>query len=376
MVGRLSDNVFATSEIHALGRIEFATNYKTVCPITRSREEFENALNYYNGNIERTCMNDAIREAIRQIKTFTDSPRRARRNCKKLIICLSDGINNHGHKTTEILHDWKRRNKIIIDLISFVRDDQLKTEEEVLQARQMRKLCTDSGGYVYQNIQFLSDIELAAMFEQEAAVWLSKRCRTSCGAVDKPERYVPPSFKEMAVHQLPSSNNVQSSSQSRRIFNEFHALLSHPLDDVTIFAVPSDIAFWKVILKGPAETPYERKFWMLFVEFDSNYPKCSPNVRFATPIYHVNISGDGKICHQILGRGWSQQTKMRIVFENILDLLKKPNFDDAVSLEMAHLYNKNNNEYKKQAEIHSKKYAKTDIEILKREYRLEEDNYQ
>jgi ubiquitin-protein ligase len=64
------------------------------------------------------------------------------------------------------------------------------------------------------------------------------------------------------------------------------------------------------------------------------------------------------------------------VFENILDLLKKPNFDDAMSLEMAHLYNKNNNEYKKQAEIHSKKYAKPDIEILKREYRLEEDNYQ
>ena len=120
MISRLSDNVFTTSEIHALGRIEFATKHKIVCPITRSREEFEKARDYYNGDKEWTCMNDAIGEAIKQIKTFTDSPRRARRDCKKLIICLSDGINNYGDTKIAKLRDLVMRNKIVIDFISFI----------------------------------------------------------------------------------------------------------------------------------------------------------------------------------------------------------------------------------------------------------------
>lgn len=377
MISRLSDNVFTASEVHALGRIEFATKCKTVCPITRSREEFEKARSYYNGDKEWTCMNDAIGEAIRQIKTFTDSPRRARRNCKKLIICLSDGINNRGNTEIGKLRNLALGNKIVIDLISFIRDDQLKSEKEILYARQMRDLCIQSHGYVYRNIQLLSDIELTALFEQEAAAWLSKRSQTSYGLVDKPERDVPVMFKETAV-QVSSIRDVPSSSVSRRVFSELRAIVKDQdlSESVAVFAVPSNIAFWKVILKGPDETSYQGKFWMVYVEFNSNYPKCSPDVRFITPIYHVNISGDGKICHQIFNQGWSQSAKMRTVFSNILDLLKKPNPDDAVSLEMAHLYNKNKKEYDKQAEIHSKKHAQNSIDALKREYQLEEDDNQ
>ncbi|CAF4374166.1 unnamed protein product, partial [Rotaria sordida] len=112
--------------------------------------------------------------------------------------------------------------------------------------------------------------------------------------------YIPSTFQEKANRQLPSDNAIQNSSRSRRILNELHAMLKYPSEDIIVFAVLKNIAFWKVILKGPEETPYQEKFWMLYVEFDSHYPNYPPNVRFVTPIYHVNISGDGKICHQIL----------------------------------------------------------------------------
>ncbi|CAF1078389.1 unnamed protein product [Didymodactylos carnosus] len=372
MLGRLSDNILSADVVHAFGLIEFATKYKTVCPITRSRELFDKALTLDECSGDWTCMYDAIREAIRQIKTFADSPMRARKDCKKLIICLSDGINNSGDTTIQNLHDLTKRNSIVIDLISFVRDDQLKRQEEVAKARQFRTLCTDSGGYIYQNLHVLSDIELASIFEQEAAVWLSKRSKTSHGTIDKPERYIPPNFEESAIRQPSSNKNIQSSSRLRRILNEFQAMLSCSSENVTIFAVSDNIAFWKVILKGPVDTPYQGRFWMLYVEFHAHYPNCPPNVRFVTPIYHVNITGDGKICHQILGRCWCSLTKMSAIFENIFDLLKKPNFDDAISVEKAHLYRENPDDYRRQAEAHSKKYAKNDVKKLKCEYRLED----
>ena len=209
MLGRLSDNVLSTTEIHAFGLITFAKEYKTICPITRSREQFEKALAYDAGIGEWTCMYDSIREAIRQIKIFSSSPIRAVEDCKKLIICLSDGINNYGSTTIDDLRKLVKTNNIVIDFISFIRDDQFKNEKEATKTREFRKLCIDSSGYIYQNLQILSDIELTSIFEQEAAVWLSKRSKKSRGFIDKPERYISPIFEEKAQHQVPWDTNVQ-----------------------------------------------------------------------------------------------------------------------------------------------------------------------
>jgi uncharacterized protein YegL len=105
MLGRLSDNILSADEFHAFGLIEFATKYKTVCPITQSREQFEKALSFDDCPGDRTCMYDAIHKAIQQIKTFIGRSLQVRKDCKKLIICISDGINNFGESTIENLHD-------------------------------------------------------------------------------------------------------------------------------------------------------------------------------------------------------------------------------------------------------------------------------
>jgi ubiquitin-protein ligase len=63
---------------------------------------------------------------------------------------------------------------------------------------------------------------------------------------------------------------------------------------------------------------------------------------------------------------------MSAVFDNILDLLKKPNFDDAMSLEKAHLYRENPDNYRRQAEAHSNKYGENDVNKLKRQHQLED----
>ncbi|CAF1452580.1 unnamed protein product [Adineta ricciae] len=374
MLGRLSDNILSTNEVYAFGLIAFGEHYKTICRLTRAREEFDRALSSDQCDASWTCMYDAIGEAIRQIAAFTSSPIRARKDCKRLIICLSDGIDNRSKTTINDLKGLVKKHNVAIDLISFVHDKQLKNPQEVEKATQIRKLCAESGGYVYNNLRTRSNIELASMFEQEAAVWLSKRSKSKSGTVDKPERYVPLAFEQRASQQVSSNDTISKSSCLRLIMREFISIKTRPIKNVMIFAVDNNIAFWKVILKGPPKTPYEDRFWMLYVEFNDKYPNCPPNVRFFTPIFHVNINADGKICHQILNRNWCVRTTMSTVFENILDLLKKPNFEDGLVLEMTHLYKENANEYEKQAKFHADRYAASDVETLKKQHKLQDDN--
>ncbi|CAF3199009.1 unnamed protein product [Rotaria sp. Silwood2] len=375
MLGTLSDNMLPKDQVHAFGLIEFGQSVKVTCPITRNRNKFEKALKSHTLMGEWTHMYDAVNEAIRRIKVYINSPLRAKKNCRKLIICLSDGINNAGSTTIETLHRQLIDNKIVIDFVSFLHDNQLNDKDNNT-IREFRQLCINSGGYVYSKLHYRSKIEVATMFEQEAAVWLSKRASESHGIVEKPERHVNPNFQQSAVCQVCYNGNIQNSSHFVRIYKEFIAIHDHQSDEFFVFVVFNNISCWKVILKGPERTPYENKYWMLYVEFGESYPSYPPNVRFVTPIYHVNISGDGKICHQIFDQSWAELTKMTTVFNSIIDLLKKPNFSDAVSIEKAHLYRDDPCEYEKQAKDYANMYANSDIGSLKREYQLKDDEEQ
>ena len=376
MLGTLSDNMMPRDEIHAFGLIEFGESVKVTCPITRDRNQFEKALKSHTRMGQWTHMYDAVNEAISRIKTYVGCPLRAKQDCRKLIICLSDGMNNAGSTTIESLYKKINDYKIVIDFISFLRHNQIDDKNKNKAIQNFHRLCLDSGGYIYSNLHYRSRIDLAGMFEQEAAVWLSKRATESGGFVEKPERQVNRNFQQLAVGQMSCKTNIQNSSRFGRIWKEFTETQTYDSDAILVFVVVNDISFWKVILKGPEETPYENKYWMLFVEFDSCYPAYPPNVRFVTPIYHVNITGDGKICHQIFNQGWAERTRMTTVFNNIIDLLKNPNFTDAVSIEKAQLYRDDPCEYDEQAKVHANKHAASVIESLKRKYQLNDNEEQ
>lgn len=53
--------------------------------------------------------------------------------------------------------------------------------------------------------------------------------------------------------------------------------------------------FWKMLLTGPASTPYGGGCWMLSMFFPPGYPSVAPTVRFVTPIRHCNINSVGRV---------------------------------------------------------------------------------
>lgn len=374
MLGTLSDNIVSRDQAHAFGLVHFGDSVNTsICPITRKRDEFEQALMVEPKKEEWTCMYEAIDRAISLIVAHERGQQNnVAKNCRKLIICISDGINNRTGVNLEDLLKRCKTHHIVVDFISFLRDTFLDPQQSKV-VHSFRKFCRDTEGYAYENLP-LSNIELGATFEQEAAVWLSTRDPSMSVSVEKPVRQIPKQLTLRATCCFPiyDSRSTHGNQLYTRVFREAHDIKRSNLNYATLFVCHDDIFFWKIVMKGPFGTPYDNGRWLLYVQFDDRYPAHPPSVRFFTNIYHVNISSDGKVCHHLFDRGWSNQTSMVEVFEAVLELLTEPNFDDAVSTEKAQLKSDSPEEYDKQAKKYTRIYAMRSIEQLKKEFHLED----
>jgi ubiquitin-conjugating enzyme/von Willebrand factor type A domain-containing protein len=89
-------------------------------------------------------------------------------------------------------------------------------------------------------------------------------------------------------------SNVSSVSSSRVYINEMTHMANHLPGDIDVYVSEADMSFWKVVLMGPAETPYSGGTFVLTVQLCSNFPQFPPTVRFSTPILHPNIT---KVSH-------------------------------------------------------------------------------
>ncbi|CAF3820832.1 unnamed protein product [Rotaria sp. Silwood1] len=160
---------------------------------------------------------------------------------------------------------------------------------------------------------------------------------------------------------------------NRRVSKELDDLKKSSLDNFTIFLTQENLLFWKVVMKGPDGTPYVGYYWLLSVEFSSEFPFQPPNIRFITPIYHCNINDDGRICHDILQSQWTPQTTIRVVFQEILNLIRDPNPDYVLSAVKGAQYKSNRWDYEKSIKDLNEKEAKKTIAEIMKDYKLTEN---
>uniref|UniRef100_A0A8C6WG17 UBC core domain-containing protein n=1 Tax=Neogobius melanostomus TaxID=47308 RepID=A0A8C6WG17_9GOBI len=105
--------------------------------------------------------------------------------------------------------------------------------------------------------------------------------------------------------------------KDKRILEELRNLHCHPHPFFQIFPSETDFTFWKVLMEGPPDTPYESGVFELFCQFGPDYPVKPPTVRFITPIYHCNINNVGRICHNIFDRGYNAHITMRDILDAV-----------------------------------------------------------
>uniref|UniRef100_A0A8C6SDS6 UBC core domain-containing protein n=1 Tax=Neogobius melanostomus TaxID=47308 RepID=A0A8C6SDS6_9GOBI len=156
-------------------------------------------------------------------------------------------------------------------------------------------------------------------------------------------------FKVAAV-----SNLTQVKRLKTRMFE-----LSNDLDI-------SHTAFWKVLMEGPPDTPYESGVFELFCQFGPDYPVKPPTVRFITPIYHCNINNVGRICHNIFDRGYNAHITMRDILDAVYGLLIAPEPQDPLDSILAEEYLTSRQKYDEEAKKHTETSAGQSLDEMEK----------
>jgi ubiquitin-protein ligase/uncharacterized protein YegL len=333
------------------------------CPITRNFNQFENALGRRPECGGGTPLYDAIITAIEAITTFREKySTKLNADFRQLILCLSDGENNCGTATLEMVKTRLQTEKIVFDCVSF-------TESE---AQTLVDLCVSTKGYYHLNVPHDKQ-SMTNLFELEATISVNGRDEKVAGKIQKPKRRPPTELHNPAIilKEARMSSGQVASRSFRSVTRELNSLKTNPLDNFIVFVSKENLFFWKVIMIGPSGTSYASYHWLLTLEFASNYPIQPPEVRFITPIYHCNINDDGRICHEILRGQWTQKTTIRDVLMQILDLLSDPNPQDALSTSKGAQYAASVQNYQNEILEWKRKYASETIEALMIQYNLE-----
>jgi len=162
------------------------------------------------------------------------------------------------------------------------------------------------------------------------------------------------------THEVMAQDNQEkeiSASQQRRLLHEMRRLHRDPHPSVEVFPGEENLRIWKLVMEGPAGTPYQGGAWLLSCHFPCNYPNLPPEVRFVTPIRHCNVNAYGRICHSILERNYTADTSVLAIVQCIFGLLLNPDYDDPLDSTLALEFYQGSGTYEDSIRCHVAKHA-------------------
>jgi ubiquitin-conjugating enzyme E2 S len=107
-------------------------------------------------------------------------------------------------------------------------------------------------------------------------------------------------------------------------------------------------------LEGPADTPYEGKFFLLRIAASHDFPSVPPAVHFLTKVYHPNVDpATGAVCVNTLKKDWRSTHTLSHVLSVIRCLLIVPFPESSLNEDAGRLLMESYDEYCKRARLHA-----------------------
>ncbi|KAM4605247.1 uncharacterized protein ACJ7VT_017521 [Polymixia lowei] len=166
--------------------------------------------------------------------------------------------------------------------------------------------------------------------------------------------------------KIQESKNVCFMEKDKRILEELKSLHCNPHPYFNVFPSESDFTFWKLLMQGPPDTPYEKGVFELYCQFGPDYPVKPPLVRFVTRVYHCNVNSVGRICHNILDRSYNAHITMREILDAIYGLLIIPEAEDPLDSILAEEFLTSREKYEQEAKKHTEETAGTSLDDMEK----------
>lgn len=123
-----------------------------------------------------------------------------------------------------------------------------------------------------------------------------------------------------------------SPSVIKVLARELATLAQSPPDGIRVSLDDADVLSFSGWVSGAPSTPYEGGCFRITFDFDGiDFPVHPPRCRFATPIFHPNVSSAGEICVSTLQKDWTRNHGVQQILLAIKCLLIHPNPDSALN---------------------------------------------
>lgn len=358
---------------HIIGLVKFDSTVKTLQTFTETLETFKDSMKSLEAS-GATALYDALhRGRIELEKVKTKFP-----DCILRILCLTDGDDLCSTQKVSDVVKSLIKSGIIVDSVLLG-----EVENHVLHG-----ISIASGGCCFKPNTSTDGLKL---FETETVLSVGIRKPKSKvdpafitetflkglfavhGYDDIPEAALPSEMhnkvtvtEDALKKKIRESKDGRFMEKDRRILEELKNLHCHPHPFFQIFPSETDFTFWKLLMEGPPDTPYESGVFELFCQFGPDYPVKPPTVRFITPIYHCNINNVGRICHNIFDRGYNAHITMRGILEAVYGLLIAPEPQDPLDSILAEEYLTSRKKYEEEAKKHTELRAGQSLDAMER----------
>ncbi len=121
---------------------------------------------------------------------------------------------------------------------------------------------------------------------------------------------------------------------------ELRRCIVKPHEQLQVVHDLEDISVWQCVLTAPDDptVPYYGGAWRLLVEFPDEYPAKAPNIFFVTPMLHLNVNAQGRVCHSALLRDYMPDSGIDHLLQCVVALLVAPDAESPFNEHLAMLY--------------------------------------
>ena len=165
----------------------------------------------------------------------------------------------------------------------------------------------------------------------------------------------------MASTSTTSAGAAAPSKALKRLTKEFNDFRGAAPSSLHVQLIEQSLFHWHIALLGPANTPYDKYWFVVDVVFPDAYPMKPPTVKFITPIYHPNVSmpQGGAVCADIISKDWSPVLRIDAITQRLTDMLVAPHADTPLEADIGEAFVNAPKKFKETAVAWTKKHAAT-----------------